>query len=305
MSNKTRKGIYWTEVEENLVLQWLSANTLQEYRIYNALHPKIYRMQEIILHRYFSYSSARHTEIMRDCCDHVFLQLRMFKPDRDKKAYSFVQTVIKNYCLDMLVNSKKREKNEMYQDTNKLELDSTEILDNVPDVLIVPETNYFVDVQELRQKAIERLENDLAIVRNDLKDLREEIYKTKGRKRISRKIWLNRSKNRIKRREYLKLAIKFFKTHQSMHINHNAFNDYIYENSMTLYASTVDGFTNEYIGIIGKSNGKSIDKHNGEYGKNAQEIGMPYFMDDLSPKDYALRSKRQRIYKKQSQYLYF
>ena len=99
------KQNYWDFNQEELVYQWTQANTVQQFHIYDELYKYVNYMARTILGRYFMYSPDNR-DIKEDAINHLFCRMHKFDPERGKTAYSFCQTVIKNYYHDVARNKK-------------------------------------------------------------------------------------------------------------------------------------------------------------------------------------------------------
>lgn len=105
--------VYFKPKHEQLVIDWQNANQKQQVKIYNELKPVFDQMTYSIMYRYFQFSPSRYEEIICDTVNHLFLNLHKFNPDSGK-AYSYTQTVIKNYLNDIIRN-KTQKKNLEFQ----------------------------------------------------------------------------------------------------------------------------------------------------------------------------------------------
>jgi hypothetical protein len=297
-----RKGMYWFDEHEQLCKQWVSANTAQQFYVYKKLHPAIFKMSEMILHRYFNCPQPVYYDLIHDAINHLFINLKNYRIDT--KAFSYVQTLIKNYYMDVLVIQPKYERNFINDIKNRYELDAPDLTEegDMSDHLIINEIyDNIKEVDELREKVI-------LIFKNDLQKIREKIYNHKilvkkrhGSGKSYKKCWLATSKDLIHEREYLKLAIKFFITHQSLDISAGAMNEYIYKNSLTLMRRSAILFSKKYVGYEADWETQS---------KYSREIvimrGGSYLMDDYTPSSGdKYKFKLRKINRKNREYQYF
>lgn len=88
--------MYWDARNEDLVCQWLSASTLQQFQIYTDLYKSIRYMASSILQRYFVHTND-FKEIMEDAINHLYVNLHHFNPQKGHSAFSYCQTILKNY----------------------------------------------------------------------------------------------------------------------------------------------------------------------------------------------------------------
>ena len=99
------KQNYWDFNQEDLVYQWTVANSAQQFGIYDKLYKHVNYMAGAILGRYFMYSPDNR-DIKQDAINKLFCVMHKFDPERGKTAYSFCQTVIKNYYHEVARNKK-------------------------------------------------------------------------------------------------------------------------------------------------------------------------------------------------------
>ncbi len=89
--------MYWTEKDEELVIQWQARKTkLDELNLYNRLNTKIYYMCETIFFRYYKQNTYSYLYLIQETRNHVFVQLDTFKHGRGS-AYSYISAIIKFY----------------------------------------------------------------------------------------------------------------------------------------------------------------------------------------------------------------
>jgi hypothetical protein len=109
-TKKKSKENYFDLREENAVVDFLNAKTFEEKnRIYNNLLRKpLDKMISSIIRRYRLYRKEMdfndiHTDV------HSFLMTKVdkFKPDKNKKAYSYFGTICKNYLMGQIMKEQK------------------------------------------------------------------------------------------------------------------------------------------------------------------------------------------------------
>jgi hypothetical protein len=106
--------VYWTIREELLVLQWLTANTQGEQsRVYLALVPKINRVIEHIMQRYFSIPVSQQTILKKECVNEVFLGLYKYNSTK-QRAFAFVGMLAKHFIYTQVVLKPKTKKQIMF-----------------------------------------------------------------------------------------------------------------------------------------------------------------------------------------------
>ena len=131
--NKNKKSNnYFDTREEEAVRLFLSASTFYEKnKIYNDyLRAPLDKMIESIIRRYKLY---RKDMDFNDICDdtHSFLITKVdkFKPDKNKKAYSYFGTICKNYLMGQLIKDQKDQNRKISYE------DITSQLENRPDMI--------------------------------------------------------------------------------------------------------------------------------------------------------------------------
>jgi len=109
-AKKKSKENYFDLREENAVVDFLNAKTFEEKnRIYNNfLRKPLDKMISSIIRRYRLYRKEMdfndiHTDV------HSFLMTKVdkFKPDKNKKAYSYFGTICKNYLMGQIMKEQK------------------------------------------------------------------------------------------------------------------------------------------------------------------------------------------------------
>jgi DNA-directed RNA polymerase specialized sigma24 family protein len=140
---------YWTEKEEELCKKWLDATEEKEYQaIYNQLYLKIYKMAQIILNSYFTYNYTMYDQHMNDLVTHAFSKLNRYNKEKNKKWYSFISSVIKNKCFD-IVRYKNRD-NSLYDADADIKINVLPTYDDDA-----------IEIDNLKNKAIEKFSNEI------------------------------------------------------------------------------------------------------------------------------------------------
>jgi len=123
---------YFAEREEHAVRMFLSASTESEKNeIYNDyLKAPLDKMIESIIRRYKLYrKDMDFREIHHDTHSFLITKVEKFKPDRNKKAYSYFGTICKNYLMGQIIKDQKETNRKIsYED-----ISST--LENRPDMV--------------------------------------------------------------------------------------------------------------------------------------------------------------------------
>jgi hypothetical protein len=125
-SRKKKSKNYFAEREEHGVRLFLSATTRHEKNeIYNEyLRHAIDKMIESIIRRYKLYrKSMDFDEIHNDTHSFLVTKIDKFKPDKNKKAYSYFGTICKNYLMGQILKDQKETNRKIsYEDiSTKLE----------------------------------------------------------------------------------------------------------------------------------------------------------------------------------------
>lgn len=104
-----RKG-YFLEEEEQAVLDYLQTDDAAEKnRIYTEkLKPAFEKMIESIIRRYKLFLNEEYEDTFNDTLSNLLTKLDKFKPEKDKKAYSYYGTLCKNYLLGRIDAQKKQ-----------------------------------------------------------------------------------------------------------------------------------------------------------------------------------------------------
>ena len=123
---KTKSQNYFDVREERAVRRFLSASTWNEKNdIYNEfLRAPLDKMIESIIRRYKLYrKDMDFREIHNDTHSFLMTKVDKFKPDKNKKAYSYFGTICKNYLMGQIIKDQKEQNRKIsYEDiTSKLE----------------------------------------------------------------------------------------------------------------------------------------------------------------------------------------
>jgi len=124
-----RKGTsqnYFDVREERAVRMFLTASTWNEKNdIYNEyLRGPLDKMIESIIRRYKLYrKNMDFRDIHNDTHSFLMTKVEKFKPDKNKKAYSYFGTICKNYLMGQIIKDQKEQNRKIsYEDiTTKLE----------------------------------------------------------------------------------------------------------------------------------------------------------------------------------------
>ena len=118
---------YFDVVEENAVRMYLTATTFEEKnKIYNEfLRGPLDKMISSIIRRYKLYrKDMDFTDIHTDTHSFLMTKVDKFKPDKNKKAYSYFGTICKNYLMGQIIKDQKETNRKIsYEDiSTQLEL---------------------------------------------------------------------------------------------------------------------------------------------------------------------------------------
>ena len=107
---KPKLNNYFDEPEENAVRMFLTANTMDEKnKIYNEyLRFPLDKMISSIIRRYKLYrKDMDFNEIHVDTHSFLMTKIDKFKPSKEKKAYSYFDTICKNYLMGQILKDQK------------------------------------------------------------------------------------------------------------------------------------------------------------------------------------------------------
>lgn len=165
-TNKKKRGRkpksqnYFDVREENAVRMFLTASTWDEKNeIYNDYLKKPFdKMIESIIRRYKLYrKDMDFTELHQDTHSFLITKVSKFKPDKNKKAYSYFGTICKNYLMGQIIKDQKEQNRKIsYEDI------STK-LENRPDMV------YFIEHEQILPEEI---------IKKFLKELEDFIENT-------------------------------------------------------------------------------------------------------------------------------
>lgn len=115
---KPKDRNYFGPVEEQAVVDYLNCEDSEEKnRIFNTyLRPALKIMAESIIRRYNLYvPDEEFQDTFDDAISFLITKISSFNPERNKKAYSYIGTIIKNYLIYKINQYNKRtQRNESY-----------------------------------------------------------------------------------------------------------------------------------------------------------------------------------------------
>ncbi len=150
-----KKVNYFDLKEEEAVIDYINADTKQEKDlIYNEfLREPLDKMIDSIIRRYKLYrKDMDYQDIHSDTHSFLMTKVDKFKPDKNKKAYSYFGTICKNYLMGQIQKDYK----EMNRKISYEDISST--LENRPDMI------YYMEFENIdAQKIIEIFLCDLKV----------------------------------------------------------------------------------------------------------------------------------------------
>jgi len=111
---KKTTSLYFDVREEEAVVRFIMTDDFEERsKIYKEfLEKPIEKLVESIIRRYKLYrKSYTYEEIHGDTISFLMLQMGKFRPEDDKKAYSYYGTICKNYVIALIQKDSKNLKN--------------------------------------------------------------------------------------------------------------------------------------------------------------------------------------------------
>jgi hypothetical protein len=150
---KPKSNNYFDTREEEAVRRYITAESSEEKEeIYNTfLKMPLDKMIESIIRRYKLYrKDMDYGDVHRDTHSFLITKVDKFKPDKNKKAYSYFGTICKNYLMGQIQKEQKDSNRKIsYED-----ISST--LENRPDMV------YYMEFESIdAQKVIEIFKKDL------------------------------------------------------------------------------------------------------------------------------------------------
>lgn len=117
---KRTSNLYFGPDQEEAVVKFLTSESYSERnKIYNEfLKDPINKMVESIIRRYKLYRKEyEYEDVHSDTLSFLITKMHNFKPDKNKKAYSYFGTICKHYLLGQLIKDDKKMKTDVsYED---------------------------------------------------------------------------------------------------------------------------------------------------------------------------------------------
>lgn len=227
-----RKG-YFYEKEEKAVVDYLNSNDIDEKNeIYNTIiKPAFNKMIESIIRRYNLYiPDEDFNQTFDDTASFLLTKLNKFKPEKNKKAYSYCGTVCKNYLIHRVNQFKKEQKRILpFEDV------MNEFNDSIKFSSIVDENHNFVN--ELMDKTLNNInemisddsniilspnEKKVGLALKNLLENWEQVLSTNGSTKLNKSAVLfflrdNTNLNTKELRDCMKkFKINYFNTKQAL-----------------------------------------------------------------------------------------
>jgi len=105
-----KKNFYFGETEEYAVRMFLTATTVTERSlVYNKyLYAPLNKMIDSIIRRYKLYrKNETYDDLHADVLSFLITKSDKFKPEKNKKAYSYFGTICKNYLMGQIIKDQK------------------------------------------------------------------------------------------------------------------------------------------------------------------------------------------------------
>ena len=100
--NPNKKNMYFSDYEEEIFRQYLTSED-EDFRnkVFNdVLYPVFTKMVESIIRRYILFTPGEDfQDTFNDAMSHLISKVKHFKPEKNKKAFSYCGTICKNYAL--------------------------------------------------------------------------------------------------------------------------------------------------------------------------------------------------------------
>ena len=106
--NPNKKNMYFSEYEEEIFKQYLaSEDEAFRNKVFNeTLYPVFTKMVESIIRRYILFTPGEDfQDTFNDAMSHLISKVKHFKPEKNKKAFSYCGTICKNYALHKRQNT--------------------------------------------------------------------------------------------------------------------------------------------------------------------------------------------------------
>ena len=226
---KVKSVNYFDVREETAVVMFLKAETMKERNeIYNEFLKKpIEKMVSSIIRRYKLYrKDMSFDEILNDTHSFLITKSDKFKPDKNKKAYSYFGTICKNYLMGQIIKDQKDTNRKVsYEDISSSLEERPDLVYYIEDDIIetdkiiidyIAQLKTFIDVSSLNENEVklgyallELFENyDSIFVGNDNKKFNKNLVLMSIREMTN----LSTKEIRLSMKKYKKLYFDFVKS---------------------------------------------------------------------------------------------
>lgn len=270
MPTKKKKNKYWNDEQELLVVEYINSEvcSIDRDRLANRLYPNIYRVSEEVIKRYFANTFAIDME--GECVEvtsYVFTKLELYNTSMNKRAFSYIQTVAKNYLLTKYRHNNNN-KNVVYR--NQVSIDKTVDVDDDVSANMI---------QALLYDMIDDSEPiDVEVIHENIVNHLQDIYDVQKTDRS---------------REYIQVLLDFF-NQENVNMNADALCNFILKHNSFLNVDPT-AINSKYrkfnisLPIQSVANDDTID-----YGTK----GIEYYFDDYTPLDKSSNKKLGYFYKR-------
>lgn len=118
--NPNKKTNYFGEYEEEIFRQYCNSKD-EDFRnkVFNeVLYPAFTKMVESIIRRYILFTPGEDfQDTFNDAMSHLMSKVKHFKPEKNKKAFSYCGTICKNYALHKREKTQDRQQKYISYDT--------------------------------------------------------------------------------------------------------------------------------------------------------------------------------------------
>ena len=204
MAKKTKKekknNIYFGQNEEDLILQYISADTREEKEeLYKKVEPIFKKMIESIIRRYKLYvPDESFQEIYDDTFSFLLTKLDKFTPGRSK-AYSYYGTIAKNYLIGRVQGFKKEmERNPLYDSVSEEFVNNLKYSyssepsnsENIAGEIVSKMSKRISDIIEKEGDTLKESEKKIGMALIDLFDNIDDIMDERGSNKLNKSIIL-------------------------------------------------------------------------------------------------------------------
>lgn len=195
---KRKSNNYFDVREEEAVVRFLNAETYEEKnKIYNDFLKKpLDKMISSIIRRYKLYRKGMDfTDIHVDTHSFLITKVDKFKPEKNKKAYSYFGTICKNYLMGQILKDQKDMKRKIsYEDISSSLESKNKFSYNIDDDPLNAENVikiFLVELEEFMEgETLNKNEEKLGHALYDIFDKYDEIFIGNGNNKFNKNIIL-------------------------------------------------------------------------------------------------------------------